>query len=321
MIPDVPVLTWLPAAAGDETVRPNGRPPANLTELVAGGVRCVCADMWAYRTMYEPSAVLRSMGLRGMKYFVATSVSAGVLQAARGTSPGRTAHLHRHAMITCHLDALVDQCADMEWALAFGKAVFGMSPEPPEFRPEHTAEFRYAIRNDYPLLRLVLEGPYKDVIVASLMQAAAVEIEKTRFRNAFEYKVASNMACVRPFLVDHLPGDAFEALAVCFTFLDDAFDVLEDQEQGHEPYMRTAGDVAGIAAVTRAAFSKLNESFVVDFSWLADVVVEVCSRVAVAQLSTPEEYKIVEAGALAPCVRLALTILAAYITFRSGDRR
>jgi hypothetical protein len=299
----------------DERVAPNGRDPVNFAELLAGAQRQLRADEWAFRTMYEPSAILRSLGMRAYKYFSATSVTAHVLHRAVGKTLGRTAHLHRHSMITCHLDALVDQCGDLEWAMAFGYAVFGMTARMPEFRSTHTREFREAIVSDYPLLRMAVEGPHKAAIVESLLQAAAVEVEKRRL-NPFDYKVLSNLVCIRPFLEEHFPGDDMECLAVCFTFCDDAFDILEDLEQGQPPYMRSAEDVAAAASAARKACSKLNQRAAFDFASVAEAGLAMCTQAALAQINSPEIYRKVEAQAPDLCARLILTFFVAYITLR-----
>jgi hypothetical protein len=307
-------LRWLHSQEGCEggsEVRSNGLKQASVSELISGALRQLRADEWAFRTLYEPSAILRSMGLRGFKYFSATSVSSYVLYRALGKRLGRTAHLHRHSMITCHLDALVDQSCDLEWAMAFGNAVFGITCGMPAFRPLHTDEFRAAIESDYPLLRLAVEGPYKAEIVESLLQAAAVELEKRRL-NPFEYKVLSNLVCIRPFLAEHFPDDSMEALAVCFTFCDDAFDVLEDLEQGQPPYMACDADVEETASVARKACSKLNEMAAADFSHLAEAGIELCKQAALAQINSPENYRAIETSAPGVCVCLFLTLFAAY---------
>lgn len=299
----------------DERVAPNGRDPVNVAELLLGAMRQLRADEWAFRTMYEPSAILRSLGLRAYNYFSATSVTSHVLHRAVGKTLGRTAHLHRHSMITCHLDALVDQCGDLEWAVAFGYAVFGMTSSMPEFRPTHTREFREAIVSDYPLLRLAVEGPHKAVIVESLLQAAAVEVEKRRL-NPFDYKVLSNLVCIRPFLTDHFPDEDMECLAVCFTFCDDAFDILEDLDQGQPPYMRSVEDVAETASAARKACSKLNQRAAFDFAAIAETGLEICTQAALAQIRIPQLYRKIETIAPDFCARLILTIFVAYITLR-----
>ena len=219
-------LGWVDAAlagGGIPSVPGNGRPRVDLGSAVRQALLRARADSWIWRAVYEP---LRMRGLwadpRAEKYFFATSMSAMLLERAYGRKgepvsgvPLRI--LHRHAVLTCYLDAVVDS-GPIEWARGFGMAVVGLAAAPPPFLETHSAEFRRAIEEDMPRLRLAAESPHKAAMMRSLLDAA--DAESTRacegFEGAFRYKARSNLACIRPFIPSL--GPLLEPLAAVYSF-------------------------------------------------------------------------------------------------------
>lgn len=293
----------------------NGGEPVCPVRMAIECARRFCWERWAFATLYAPLRLLQRFPLRAEKYFWATVSSVQMIEGAFGGSAPQTRHLHRHAVLTCYLDALVDSSHDMAWPLAFGLAVFGLREAPPPFTDAHDGGFRSALRHDYPRLRLAAAGEHKDLIVSSLLEAAQVEAQK-RMVSHREHKLLSNLVCIRPFIVSGglMDADMMEPLAMVYTFFDDALDVLEDLDAGVNTHMATVEGVAFGASLTRRAISELNAKAAGGQDWaaLGNMAVDVACAVARAQIKRPDEYRDAESAAVPICVRLAIIFFAYY---------
>ena len=301
---------WLADARPSGSIPPNGKEGVSWGRLARSCLARAAADRWAYEVMYGGLRLMSRFPLRAEKYYWATVSSVQMIEEAFGKEVGCTRHLHRHAVLTCYLDALVDTHESLDWPLQFGLAVFGMRPDVPPFLAHHDGAFRDAVLHDYPRLRLAARGERRDLIVSSLLEAAAVEAAKHGVPH-IEHKLLSNLVCIRPFLVSSgLVDDALmEPLAMVYTFFDDALDVLEDGPGAH---MSTEEGVDRAAGLARAAVGEINSRAARgDWKELADSAVEFARAAALAQVRCPDRYLEVEAGILPLCARAAVTIFVA----------
>lgn len=299
--------TWLRIAKESKTIESNGKSPISW-----GGVARSClvgsaVDRWAYNVMYEPLKLMKRFPLRTEKYYWATVSSVQMIQHAFGKTVSCTRHLHRHAILTCYLDGIVDTHHSLAWPLQFGLAIFGMRSSLPDFLDEHDETFRAEILHDYPRLKLAAQGEHKDLIVSSLLEAAAIEASKNQVPH-LEHKLLSNLVCIRPFLISSglVDSDLMEPLAMIYTFFDDALDVLED---GPGTHMFTEQGVERATGLVRTAVREINlQATGGDWKDLADSAIAFARSAALAQIRCPEQYKTLESGVFPICVRLTLTI-------------
>eukprot|EP00873_Tetraselmis_striata_P033975 jgi/Tetstr1/454239/TSEL_041158.t1 len=306
------------AGAGGETIRGNGARKVCVASLLVACVEQAGCDSWSFRTLYAPLRLLRRHPLRAEKYFWATVSSVRMVEMAFGGTVTQTRHLHRHAVLTCYLDALVDASDDLAWPLAFGLAVFGLRPHPPDFLPSQDAAMRADLRHDYPRLRLAAAGEHRDLIVGSLLDAAKVEGQRCLVPH-LEHKLLSNLMCIRPFLVAGglVDPDLMEPLAMVYTFFDDALDVLEDRDAGVVgAHLSDEAGIARGAALARRAISELNARSALDWSGLGQAAVAVAAAAAREQVMRPERYREIEAGVCTLCVHLVLTVSVALRALR-----
>nr|WRJ69806.1 hypothetical protein TetV2_00357 [Oceanusvirus sp.] len=279
---------------GYSCVPRNGREIVDAWELAGEAFLRVRSDGWIWGALYEPLA-MRALWSepRAEKYYFATSLSVMLLERAYGggLSDVPMRHLHRHTILTCYLDAVVD-AGSLDWARGFGMAVFGLIPAPPPFSEEHSAAFREAIRQDFPRLRLMAESPQKFRIMNSLLEAASAERMRAgddSFDAVFRYRVKSNLVCIRTFIprLRHV----MEPLAAVYSFFDDAMDVQQDLAIGQPTYMRDDASIERAEGIARSAISRLNDGALGDWSALGDVFVALSGDTARAQLRlTPAEY-------------------------------
>lgn len=310
---------WLREAERDgrpfESAASNGGVPVCPVRMIYECVRRFCFERWAFDALYAPLRLLERFPLRAEKYYWATVSSVHMVERAFGGEARQTRHLHRHAVLTCYLDALVDSGGDLAWPLEFGLAVFGIREAPPPFLDSHGGEFRAALESDYPRLRLAAAGEHRELIVGSLLEAARVESQK-RLLPHREHKLLSNLVCIRPFLVSGGMMDEalMEPLAMVYTFFDDALDVLEDLDAGEATHMATEAGVASGRRLTLRAISELNARAHggTDWSALGNMAVDAAAAVARAQIRRPGEYREAESAAAPVFVRLCLTIFALY---------
>jgi hypothetical protein len=316
---------WLLRAERDGgecgVVEKNGGSPVCVVRLGMGCARRYFCDVWALRLLYAPLVLLRRFPLRCDKYYWATVSSVHMIEEAFGGRATRVRHLHRHSVLTCYLDALVDTSDDIAWPLGFGLAVFGMRESPPGFLPSHDEEFRDAVRMDYPRLRLAAAGEHKDLIVTSLLEAARVEGQKRCVPHR-EHKLLSNLVCIRPFIVSGGMMDAsmMEPLAMVYTFFDDALDVLEDLEAGVETHMATEAGVRRSASLVRRAISELNARAVggLDWSELGELAVRVATGLATVQIKDPSAYRAAESSAPSFCASAVAFIFVIHCILREA---
>jgi len=294
------------------SVAPNARPQVCPYSVARGCARRFASEWWAYATLYAPLRLWKRHPLRAEKYFWATVSSVEMVETAFGGAVPQTRHLHRHAVLTCYLDALVDKSGELGWPLGFGLAVFGLAPAPPPFLEAHDGALREALVHDYPRLRLAAAGEHRGLIVGSLLEAAAVESRK-REVPLREHKLLSNLVCIRPFLVSGALVDPslMEPLAMVYTFFDDALDVLEDLEEGGASHLGTEEGVASGASLARRAVSELNARALGDWSVVGEAAVGLATAAAREQIRRPESYRRAESAAPHVCVRLAIILFAA----------
>lgn len=291
----------------------NGGAPVCPVRLALECARRFFCDKWAFDMLYARLLLLRRFPLRADKYYWATVSSVQMIESAFGATADQTRHLHRHSVLTCYLDALVDSSEDMSWPLGFGLAVFGMREAPPPFLDSHDSGFRAAVSHDFPRLRLAASGEHKDLIVSSLLEAARVE-EQKRLVPHREHKLLSNLVCIRPFIVSGglMDADLMEPLAMVYTFFDDALDVLEDLAAGVDTHMSTERGVASGAALARRAISELNAKASGGRDWavVGAAAVDFASAMARAQIRSPDAYARAEHLAVPFCARLAIAFFS-----------
>jgi hypothetical protein len=262
-------------------------------ELAEEAIRRVRADRWVWGAMYEPLSMRRLWDEpRAEKYYFATSLSVMLLERAygEGLSDVPMRHLHRHTILTCYLDSVVD-AGSLEWARGFGRAVFGLLPSPPPFSESQGQDFRKAIQEDFPRLRILAESPHKFRMMQRLLEAAAAEgmREGVSFESVFRYRVESNLVCIRTFIPSLRA--VMEPLAAIYSFFDDAMDVQQDLAIGQPTYMTCDADIARAEGVARSALVRLNERAREDWSALGDLFVFLSAETARTQLRlTPGEY-------------------------------
>ena len=302
---------WLRGAAPAGGVGSNGRPGLAAADAFLACLRRGASEAWAHATLYAPLELLRAHPLRAEKYFWATVCSIELLERLCGAPAAASRHLHRHSALTCYLDALVDAHVPLEWAVAFGRAVFGLGPRPAH-HGECDAATRRCLDRDWPLLRLMVAGEAGRVIVPSLLEAAAVERDRAALC-PLEYKLLSNLVCVRPFLRGAVGDGLMEPLAMVYTFFDDSFDVAEDGPGSH---MATEAGIRRAEGLARAALTELNGAFREDCSAAAEALVRVAGAAARLQLAAPDDYLHLESAAPRLCVKLAVTFFALVVTSR-----
>lgn len=307
---------WLRGAEGATEVARNGRPSVLLREMALSCLSAVRAGMWAYDVMYEPLSLMRMFPLRAEKYFLATVLSVCMIERAFAGAVGCIRHLHRHAILACYLDAVADTHDSLRWPIDFGMAVFGKRDGLPVFMQEHCPAFRDAVTRDFPLLVLAARGENGDLIVSSLLDAAAVELDRKRLP-AIEHKLMSNMTCIRPFIAHSMVMDAslLEPLAMIYTFFDDAMDVMEDGASSH---MSSIEGVERAAGLVRRAVSEINASAAEDWSNVAESSIELARLAALAQICIPDSCRNIESAVPAVCVIASVIFFALYRTAASS---
>ncbi|AUF82312.1 hypothetical protein TetV_220 [Tetraselmis virus 1] len=276
----------------------NGHEPVSLRRLFKESFSCLVEERWIWDLYYRPLRMREFWDeSRAEKYFYATTFSVFILKYSYGSdiSTTSTRHLHRHTVLTCYLDSIVDM-GWLSWAKQFGMAVFGLIPDIPPFDPNQPVGFRSSIEEDFPRLRLLAEGPHKMEIMKSLLEAAAVEKTRdsaTSFQDIARYRMESNLVCIRPFIP--AMGDLLQPLAMMYSFFDDAMDVIEDVDAGQPSYLTNNEDIRRGGNIARAAMSELNSLSKVDWSWLAQAAILLSEVNAMLQISLSiNEYNNIE---------------------------
>lgn len=283
--------SWLRQATGIREVERNGRPSANFLEVILSIKNRASENRWLWDTVYEPLSLLTRWPTRAAKYFIGAEITKE-LMVRSGGSEISSREVHSLVALTSYLDAIVDECGNLSWALALGTAVFGMR-DWPGFTDDHDELFRSQVKHDYPVLRLLLEGKHRQLFIDCLMKAAEVEA----FRNTIprmEYKLISNAVCILPY--QHLSGvspELLEPIAMIYTFLDDSMDVSEDMEQGIA-YMIDNESIETATAIGRAALSELNSVMQLDYHDLMELSASAAELLAKSQLRGPIDFPAVK---------------------------